>query len=320
MSSAESYADLPPPRTERDARFKLDKSWFRASDVYGAVQTVVHLGLLFGVLALAVPVWQWAGPVAAALLIVPVGVLTYKLTIVLHDCSHLTLFRTRRSNRVVGHIVGYLLGSEFNQFQRQHFLHHKVVGETGDPQGRDYLGLRDASRGLIVWHLARPLIGYNLFKLMSFQPPDAGGPKRRGPQTNHWRTVGFVAGTLAAQALVAAVATGFGTVWWTALIYPAAAATVALFLSQMRGFCEHIVASGSEEEAFVRTHLPNPVDRMLFYGLNFNYHVEHHLYPAVPSRMLPALYRTHGSRFHRADTVSPSIFQTVRSRLAQCPN
>lgn len=301
------------------APVKLDRAWYLASDAYGAGQTLLHLGPLLVLLALATPLWHWGGPLAAAALLIPVGVLTYKLTIVLHDCAHISLFRTRRYNRLVGRLVGAFLGSDFRQFQAQHFLHHRAFGETIDPQGRDYLGLQTASRGQVLWHLLRPLFGYNLFKLAAFQPTEApaqhGSRRSAAPRGR----LGFIASTLTVQTMILLIATQGGTIWWNALLYPVAAATVALFLSQLRGFCEHVTPVPHADESFVRTHQPRLLDRLLVYGLNFNYHVEHHLYPAVPSCQLPKLYEVYGDRLHSRHTLSPSILATVRSRLAQCP-
>ena len=313
-------AAAPDTAPAATARKRLDKAWYEASDGYGAAAVGLHVLPIFALLLTAAPLWQWAGPAVAALLVLPLGVLIYRLTIVLHDCAHMTLFRTRKWNRICGRFVGFMLGSEFDEFTRLHFLHHKAYGAPIDPQGRDYLGLRAASRGRILWHLIRPLFGWNLFKLKSFTPDQDVAPGSPRPRRKDGAMVRFVAGTLAVQVLIAAAATLGGTVWWTVLLYPAAAATVALFLSQLRGFCEHVVPAGADEEAFVRTHLPNLFDRTFFYALNFNYHVEHHLYPAVPSRLLPRLCETVAKPFHRPDTISTSIIRTVRQRLSQCPN
>lgn len=302
------------------APIKLGGEWYVASNRYGAVQTGLHLGGLLVLLALATPLWIWLGPGIAAPLVIGVGALTYKLTIILHDCAHMTLFATRRYNLLVGNLVGFFLGSDFRQFQAQHFLHHRTYGKALDPQGRDYLGLQATSRAEICWHLLRPLVGYNLFKLVSFQPPAGERAVEKQRAASPRRRIGFVAGTLIIQASILAIATAGGTVWWNALLYPGAAATVALFLSQLRGFCEHVAPVPHGDESFVRTHQTTLIDRLFVYGLNFNFHVEHHLYPGVPSCHLPRLHKTYSDRFHSPQTLSPSILNTVTSRLAQCPN
>lgn len=76
-------------------------------------------------------------------------------------------------------------------------------------------------------------------------------------------------------------------------------------------------ATGTDEK-FVRSHKTNLFDRMFFYTLNFNYHVEHHLYPQLPCCHLPKLQHAM-TEAGKAPLISPSIFSTIKERLAQCP-
>lgn len=295
-------------------RADLPRQFYEAADSYGWRASLLHVGALFLLLACAVPLWRNVGPWAAWLLVLPVAVVAYKLTIVLHDCAHYTLFKNRRLNRFVGQCIAALLGSDFEQFARTHWLHHRAYGSPNDPQGHDYIGLHNATRAALCWHLLRPLLGYNFFKVIVFNP---AAPAQSGaaPRTS---LIVFAMRVLCAQAAIALVATGLGEVPWLIFLFPAASATFALFLSQVRGFCEHVARRESSSEAFVRTHLPNALDRTLFYGLNFNFHVEHHLYPSVPSCHLPAVYEEIRARVHTKETLSPSILHTIRDRLAQC--
>ena len=89
------------------------------------------------------------------------------------------------------------------------------------------------------------------------------------------------------QLTIAALATGGGRRPWLVLVYPATAATFGLFFSRIRAFCEHVHIGRFEGQCSVRSHLPNPVDRLFFYTLNMNLHVEHHLFPQVPACHLP---------------------------------
>ncbi len=112
-------------------------------------------------------------PWIAVLLLLILGAQIYKITIVMHDCCHGTMFRGRRGNAVVGTIAGYFAATEFSNFRRVHLKHHRDYGEPDDPQGDDYLGLEAASRAALAWHLGRPLLGYNLFKLVMFDRTSA---------------------------------------------------------------------------------------------------------------------------------------------------
>jgi fatty acid desaturase len=92
---------------------------------------------------------------------------------------------------------------------------------------------------------------------------------------------------------------------------------LGLFLSRLRTFCEHDGAAATPGSCFVRSHEPNAIDRLFFYTLNFNYHVEHHLYPQVPSHQLPAVHEVLvRSSYFDITTRSTSIVGTVAARLA----
>ena len=60
-------------------------------------------------------------------------------------------------------------------------------------------------------------------------------------------------------------------------------------LTAIRGFTQHGITDASDPYLASRTMLPSPM--VAFFLLNENYHLEHHLFPEVPSYHLPALHR-----------------------------
>ena len=112
--------------------------------------------------------WQYISPYATIPIWVLLGVLAYKLTIVMHDCAHNTLFANRKLNKLIGQFCGYILVSDFKTFRHLHWQHHMNYGCDEDPQGQDYLDLGETSKIGLIWHLLKPLFGFNLFKLFSF--------------------------------------------------------------------------------------------------------------------------------------------------------
>lgn len=299
------------PEAVAPVRLEMLPAWSVPNEAYGWRHVIGVFGLLIGLIALAPWLWLYVSPITILIVLPLVGAGIYKLTIVMHDCCHFSLFADKELNRKVGTICGLLLGSDFETFRKAHWKHHKEYGNAEDPQGRDYLGLQQASRMQMLWHLIRPLFGYNLFKLGAFQAE----PQQMAVSIN-FRLLAVIGGI---QLALAFLATGFGQVWWLLPLYPAAAASFALFYSQTRGFCEHVAPVGQQGEAHVRSHLPQALDRIFFYTLNFNYHVEHHYYPQVPSCHLPAIAEGL-ARMGKSYPQSPSIFSTIKNRLAQCPN
>lgn len=287
------------------------------SDAYGWIAFGTVYGLLFALLAAAPLIWVYISPMAVVLICPCLGVAAHRLTILMHDCGHRNLFATWKLNIALGRVSAALLGVTFDEYVYSHWQHHRRYGLSDDPQGRDYLGLGEASRASVIWHLLRPLMGYNLFKMTSLgADPDMSSDDNKRSLA---RRAGSLGGILVAQTVVALVATGMGAIPWLGFLYPFSAATVGLFLSQLRGFCEHGPDVGAPDEKHVRTHLPNALDRTVFYALNFNYHVEHHLFPLVPSIHLPAVHEIIRDSTHTRDSVSKSIAATIRQRLAKCP-
>ena len=84
--------------------------------------TGVALLLLGGWLASLASPWSWvAGQIIVALALL-------QWFVILHEAGHNTLFRTRRLNRLVGHIAGVFALIPFHNWQRIHARHHKYTG------------------------------------------------------------------------------------------------------------------------------------------------------------------------------------------------
>ena len=313
LTAVETGSRQEPPGLAR-----LPEDLLAISNDYGIRAIARVVGLLFGILAITPWLTMWLSPWICVLSAPLLGAQIYKLTIVMHDCGHNTLFTSRRWNRLAGEFCGALLATDLTSFRRLHWQHHTNYGRSDDPQGRDYRDLQQASRSALVWHLLRPLVGYNLFKLIVF----GKASKRQSDRLERKALLQMarkVLGIMAAQIIVAALATGFGQIWWLVFLYPVSAATFALFFSQTRGFVEHVAFPDSPSESFVRTHLPNWFDRIFFYDVNFNYHVEHHLYPNAPSCNLPAIHEFVRDKHHTEATLSTSVMKTIIGRLAAAP-
>jgi fatty acid desaturase len=280
------------------------------SDAYGWRATARICGGLAALVVLSPVIAVDVSPWALFLVAPCLGARIYKTTILLHDCAHGSLFATRRANRLVGRFAASLSGIEFKTFARLHTAHHRRYGRPGDPQGMDYLGLEQASRGRLLWHLLNPLTGYGLVKLDGLR---ANGALGRGDWRHHLIWLAVV------QGMIAVVITAGGRLWWMLPFYPACAATFGLFCSRVRGFCEHAAPPGVAAAGFVRSHARHPIEALFFYDLNFNHHVEHHLHPTVPSRDLPALQAALRGRGDARLVISPSLTRTVLERLGAAP-
>ena len=276
-----------------------------SADAYGA-RAVLRNALPYFLLLAAGPLLARWSPAAPWLLAPLVGLFAYRITIVMHDCIHRSLFGTARLNERVGTLLGGITGIDFASFSRQHLLHHRLYGRPGDPQGFHYLGLESATRAGFIWHLLRPLLGLNLRYALAeslLRPRNLAAAARRGE----------ILELAAVQLALLGVVTGCGGYPWLALLPFVSAGTFGLFFSQLRGIAEH--AAGDGAAAHVRSHVPHWLDRALLYDLNFNYHREHHLYPRCSSRELAALHE----RLPDSEHLGPSMFGTLKALAARRP-
>jgi fatty acid desaturase len=277
--------------------FALKPEWLEPSDSYGWRATARNVAPLFALLGIA-PVLARVNAFAPWLLTPVIGLFLYRITVVMHDCTHHTLFVSRTTNVRVGLLLGALSGVDFHRFCVQHWRHHRLYGRAGDPQGFHYLDLAKMTAGGLLRHLVKPLFGLKLRNVID-ESLLAPGNLARSVRTGEIVIVALV------QIVVLSIVTGLGRYPILAILPMVSGATFGLFFSQLRGIAEHGQLDAGVEP-IVRSHQPSRLDRVLLYDVEFNYHAEHHAHPQVPSCHLPSLHRASG-----APATPKSMFATL---------
>ena len=275
----------------------------RTSNLYGAASVVKNFVPTLAACA-AVPLVADRSALAAACLAPLLGLLLYRLTIVMHDCGHATLFTSRKVNDAVGTLLGAVSGISFRRFRARHWEHHRNYGHERDPQGFHYRGLAQMTNGDLVRHVLAPLLGTNLRYVFaeSYLYP-----------ANLARASAAEIVTLAfTQLALAALVTGLGRHPLAVLLPAASAVTFGLFFSQLRGIAEHGARDSTDPRGFVRSHRVDWLGALLLYDLHFNLHEEHHNHPQVPSCVLAAEVR---AREDAACASRPTMWHTLREML-----
>jgi fatty acid desaturase len=295
-------------------RESIPIEYFQKSDSYGWVVTARILGSFFGSILLTPVVFSYSA--WSLLITVPLlGWAAYKIQFILHDASHKTLFNTRALNEAVGTFSGLLIGVYLKMYRYTHMQHHRLNGEPEDPQYPDYLGGGELSAWEYFRFIASPLFGGRILPYLAreFGPtlfkgsPRASELNRKGPVI----TSAWLISLVAIHAVLATIVTGFWKFPLLALALPFSEATVSLFLARVRALAEHQKCQCEGTHDFSRSHLPTVLDKILLYDANFNYHLEHHVEPAIPSKNLPAFYATHTKTIHTSDTLGKGMFGTL---------
>lgn len=264
------------------------------------------------VAAIALGVWllesaSVAG-LAALVLVVPlVATRQHALFVLAHDAAHYRLFSHRAANDALGRALGALGGLSMCTYRVTHRLHHNhlygaedpdVALNGGYPRGRGYL-LRKLLVDLsgqtapktFAYFFGAPAINDDV--RIARRPLDDTSPRlRAAARGDRW----WVAAVQAALPVLAwAVGGGAGLLAW-ALLWALPMLTVLQAILRLRAIAEHGAPAGygSPLQA-ARTNLLDPglagwLERLVFFPHHVNFHVEHHLHPAVPHTRLPAFH------------------------------
>jgi len=209
------------------------------------------------------------------------GYLWMSVVTFMHDCTHLVLFKKRWKNWVFGIVSTLPLPITFVSFMDDHLAHHKYNRSPKDPDAFT-MGARKFPDFLLFY--AYILIGGLLTAIhFNFIYPVQ---KLRG--TKLWIHIGELAlravvyGAMISWASQAGVLGKFLSVWLIPVL-------LFTWLNSIRFIAEHYDTPWDAGQlSGTRTIISNPVNR--FFWNNINYHIGHHVFPAVPWYNLPRLH------------------------------
>lgn len=205
-----------------------------------------------------------------------------------HECGHRTAFRTGWLNDVVYCVAAFMDVREPESWRWSHARHHSdtiVVGR--DPEIA-------FPRGVSRWRFVADVFGIiaiptELVKYVRNAVGRAGASQRDyQPESELWKS------TLWSWIFLAVHG---ATIWWSIalgswepLVLVGLPSFYGRWVMVLYGVTQH---AGLAEDVLdhrlnTRTVYMNPLNRFMYW--NMNYHLEHHMFPNVPSRSLPRLH------------------------------
>ncbi len=290
-----------------------------------SVRSLASIGLTVGLLALFIGggisamngPWAW---VLVPIAVVAIGIQQHAIFILNHEAAHSRLLPNRRLNDALGAFIGMTGGVSMHTYRVTHRLHHNHLYGPQDPDTAIHGGY---PRGkAYLWRkLALDLIGWNAWKTYAyfFGAPainaetlgkinpmnDTSAQLRQAARVDRWRVVGFqiaVPTTLFLIALMSMDSVTNAVFSFKYLIFYAVFWLLPLFtvlqpILRLRAIFEHgAVTDLSSPLTAARSNRStgsalNCVARATLFPHHVNYHLEHHLYPAVPHYHLPRLHQ-----------------------------
>ncbi len=218
------------------------------------------------------------------------GAAIHALAILMHEAVHGNLFRRQGLDRWAGFILGAPALFSCAAYRVNHLLHHRHNRTELDPDEFSNLSRNRAvlSAAFYAW----PLIGMPAY--LFHVPLNALRRGTRNQRRQVLLELLLLAGLYAAIVFGAVHLGRVGAlldVW----VYPLVAASL---LGAVRGWAEHTMTRPGHPLTQSRTVTSNAL--VSFFMCNLNYHLEHHLYPAVPWYHLPKLHRLLEEDYRRA--------------------
>jgi fatty acid desaturase len=292
-------------KVDRDVMREL----MRKSDAKGLAQVIPSL-LIYattGTLAflafrnLNAGNWLWALPLVLLALFVHGTFARFHGGIACHELSHKTPFASAWLNTLVIRIFAFLGLFDYVGFRASHIRHHQATvhadydGEVVLPQGLDWHGIRFILKQLIF----DPVRVFNLVRFWfaaaagrtdhdGFFPsawltrivPESNAELRR--EFRNWARV-VLFGHLALAALF--IASGH----WYLIIIVTFGCHISGWFEALCGIPQHIglQPNVSDYRLCTRTYTAGRLVGFCYW--NMQYHIEHHMFPAVPFYNLPKL-------------------------------
>jgi len=296
----EEFRDRNPRRalsSDELAQFtKLSdlRSAWSLVQTYGLVALTASLGCY------GLALHSAAGILMVAVAVVLMGCWQHWLAIISHESTHYRLFASRALNDLLGRLSGMLVGVSTFSYRIVHRLHHNHLYQpidpdmalmAGYPRGKMYLVkklLKDAA-GFTAWRNYLYFFGapaQNQETGVAQKPlSDTTSRLRELAMRDRWIVVAFHVLMLAAM-----FGLGYGLQYVVLWILPAF--TVQAVILRLRAVAEHGAPSDTSTPlGAARTNVEIPLwARIALFPHHVNYHLEHHLYPAVPHYHLAALH------------------------------
>ena len=311
MSAGEIVADADKESGLGRRQFLTQEElspFLKRNSLWALMYFIISWGMIVGACALVVffPFSFWSWPIALVVL----GGRQMSLAALMHECSHNTLFNSKKLNQFFGQwFAAYPILLDMKEYWNYHLPHHRYTGkrfdgEKGDPDlalirfyplsKKGYLRwLKNDLTGKVQYNQLRLNLGFRLEYLKSGRR----GRIERGPAWERpllTRLKDFTRtlhGPLIVHGLFIALVIAFNLypaliAWWVAqfTIYPT--------ILRIRVIAEHGVTDRGENILRnTRTVYAGPIARVLIAAHNLNYHLEHHLYIGVPAYRLRPLHK-----------------------------
>lgn len=278
---------------EEEFSSKIDSAEFRA--LFKTSSLKHGLAILYNWIIIGLTIWATIHFQHVALYIASVfviGARMHALAILMHDAAHYRFLKNRKWNdALTNYLTMYLIFTSVAKYRANHLKHHRHLNTDDDPDWAVKLGNRaftfPKTKGEFLLTLCSYLVLYQgiadaLWFLKRFNTSDKKGTTQQ---------LDLVPRIIYYGILFSAIT--FLGIWKYYIIFWIIPYFSTFFMFQyIRSVAEHFGELAYDHSlTSTRTVKTNLIESFLLAPHNVGYHLEHHLYPAVPFYHLPKLHK-----------------------------
>jgi len=296
LSAGSRHASQDTLTTAEETRRWLDAG--EVSHLYTLRPSRIWPGAVYcwAIIATSLAAWaRFPNSRVFAIAFVLIATRQHALINYLHEAAHHLVSRNRWRNDWWSDLVfGAPNVMSTQSYRGNHLLHHSNLGKM---KLDNEVNHRFLISGWHFWHtLVRGISGWNAGRAFFNQ-----GRGLKNAQTDwrsrvrHFGLIAIANGLLFSYCLWLGAPVAYLLLWLLPL------GTLTSLMLTIRVIAEHQTVGYARqtkedfvhdmEPTFTRTIPANAIERFLFGPINFGYHNEHHLFPAVPYTALPELHR-----------------------------
>jgi fatty acid desaturase len=254
--------------------------------------------------AMALVAWL-PHPLTVLVALILIGGRQLGLAVLMHECAHRSLFRTRSLNDWIGKwLCAEPVWQHVDKYRKHHLEHHNHTGTERDTD----IGLTTpfpVSRASMTRKIVRDLTGIaGVKRIGALLAMDLGyieytasvGAKpidQKGRRFTDILRTGFenLGPVILTNAVLLGILAAIGHAWLYLLWIGAYLTTFSLFL-RIRSMAEHACTERTDNMfRNTRTTYANWLARLTVAPHRVNYHIEHHLLMTVPHYRLPRMHK-----------------------------
>ncbi|MFT6094965.1 MAG: fatty acid desaturase [Pseudohongiellaceae bacterium] len=264
----------------------------RRSDLLGWTAVATNWGIIAFAFVL---VARWPNPFIIVSAMILLGGRHLGLGVLMHECGHGTLFRSKKLNRFVGTwLCAAPVMYRLDDYMNNHLLHHGKAGTNADPDLYRYQNYPVEKKSL-QRKLLRDVCGQTSLNFLetSLKRNQVITTSEEGKRILDYQQLfsRFYAPIIMNFLLLLLLMWfGFAELY---LLWLAAYFSIYMVFSRIRNLAEHACVPNlldPDPMLHTRTMVASWWERLTFAPNSVNYHLEHHLLPSVPKYRLASFH------------------------------